>query len=109
MNIQAQSENGICKLVIEGDLTIYYGLDIKAAFLESLSDCREVEVVLAGVTELDTAGCQLLLAAKRLGARLGKPVRFTSHSLAALESIDSFRMVAQLGDPLVIPAGRDSH
>lgn len=106
MQINVRRENGICRLEIEGELTIYYGQDFRNSLLENLAGCDETEISLAGVTELDTAGFQLLLAAKREGVRLGKDVRFVSHSLAALEVIEQFHMAAQLGDPLVIPAGR---
>jgi len=53
---------------------------------------------------MDSAGFQLLLAAKREGTRLGKAVRFVSHSQAALEVIDLYDMAAQFGDPLLLSA-----
>ncbi|MBZ0106375.1 MAG: STAS domain-containing protein [Sulfuricella denitrificans] len=106
MQINVRRENGACRLEIEGELTIYHGPEFRSCLLENLPGCDETEISLAGVTELDTAGCQLLLAAKREGLRLGKQVRFVSHSLSALEVIEQFQMAAQLGDPLVIPAQR---
>lgn len=104
MNINALQENGICRLQIEGELTIYNGLEIRNGLMDHLAASKEIEVDLGGVSEMDTAGFPLLLAAKREGTRLGKTVRFVSHSQAALELIDLYNMAAQFGDPLLIPA-----
>lgn len=106
MNIHARQENGVCKLQIDGDLTIYHGLELKNRLIEHLSANDEIEIDLGGVAEMDTAGAQLLLAAKREGVRLGKQVRFISHSPAVLDMIDLYHLAAQFGDPLVISAQR---
>ena len=104
MHINVQQKNDVCHLKMEGELTIYHGQEIKNRLIEHLAANNEIEVDLGGVSEMDTAGFQLLLAAKREGTRLGKSVRFVSHSQAALELIDLYNMAAQFGDPLLIPA-----
>lgn len=104
MHIDAQQENGICRLQMEGELTIYRGLEIRDGLMEHLAASAGIELDLGGVTEMDTAGVQLLLAAKREGIRLGKTVRFVSHSQAVLEVIDLYNMAAQFGDPVLISA-----
>lgn len=104
MHINVQQENGVCRLQMEGELTIYHGQEIRDGLIDHLAANDEIEVDLGGVSEMDTAGFQLLLAAKREGTRLGKVVRFVSHSQAALELIDLYNMAAQFGDPLLIPA-----
>ena len=104
MHIDAQQENGICRLQMEGELTIYHGLEIRDGLMEHLAASAGIELDLGGVTEMDTAGVQLLLAAKREGTRLGKTVRFVSHSQAVLEVIDLYNMAAQFGDPVLISA-----
>lgn len=104
MHINAQQENGICRLQMEGEFTIYNALEIRDGLMEHLAANNEIELNLSGITEMDTAGFQLLLAAKREGTRLGKVVRYVSHSQAALEVIDLYNMAAQFGDPLLISA-----
>lgn len=106
MHIGARHENGICRLRIEGEFTIYNAVQIREGLLEHLAGSQEIEVDLGGVSEMDTAGFQLLLATKREGNRLGKSVRYVSHSQAALEVIDLYDMAAQFGDPLLISARR---
>ena len=104
MQINVRQEDGICRLQMEGELTIYHGQEIKDELIAHLAANAEVELNLGGISELDTAGFQLLLAAKQEGTRLGKTVRFVSHSQAALEVIDLYNMAAQFGDPMLIPA-----
>lgn len=104
MNFNAQHENGICRLQMEGEFTIYSASEIRDALMAHLAANDEIELDLSGITEMDTAGFQLLLAAKREGIRLGKLVRYVSHSQAALEVIDLYDMAAQFGDPLLICA-----
>ncbi len=104
MHINARHEDGICSMRIEGEFTIYNALQIRDGLLEHLASSDGIEVDLGGVTEMDTAGFQLLLAAKREGARLGKAVRYVSHSQAALEVIDLYNMATHFGDPLLISA-----
>ena len=104
MDINAQQVNGICTLQMEGELTIYHGQEIRDGLIEHLAANNEIELNLSGITEMDTAGFQLLLAAKREGTRRGKIVRFVSHSQATLDVIDLYSMAAQFGDPLLISA-----
>lgn len=106
MHINAQRENGVCRLRMEGEFTIYNAQEIRNGLVEHLAANDEIELDLSGITEMDTAGFQLLLATKREGTRLGKAVRYVSHSQAALEVIDLFDMAAQFGDPLLISARR---
>lgn len=104
MNISAQQDNGVCRLQMKGELTIYSSMETRDGLIGHLAASNEIEVDLGGVSEMDTAGFQLLLAAKREGARQGKIVRFVSHSQAALELIDLYNMAAQFGDPMLILA-----
>lgn len=104
MNIKVQQKGDVCQLQMEGELNIYHAQAIRLELIEHLAASKEIELNLSGVSEMDSAGFQLLLATKREGSRLSKIVSFVSHSQAALELIDLYNMVAQFGDPLLIPA-----
>ena len=104
MDINTEKRDGLCLASLAGDLTIYAAADAKAGLTALLEACSEVELDLSAVSEIDTAGFQLLLLIKREAQRLGKTVRLVAHSRATLELIDLYNMAAQLGDPLVIPA-----
>lgn len=93
------------RLFLEGNLTIYEAQSIKERLLNALAGCQMLELDLSQVGEIDTAGFQLLILAKREAAYLGKSLNLVAHSAAVREVLDFFNMVGFFGDPLLIPAG----
>ena len=80
----------------EGELSIYTAADSKVALLNALAGAEDLEIDLASVTEIDTAGVQLLILLKREANRQGKRLVLT----------ELYHLAGWFGDPLVIPAGR---
>jgi ABC-type transporter Mla MlaB component len=72
--------------------------------LEALAHCEELDLDLSQVSEMDTAGFQVLLLAKRDALKDNKIVRMTAHSKAVTELLDLYNMASYFGDPMVIPA-----
>ena len=68
-------------LPIEGEMTIYRAAELKQTLLNALNGATSLEVDLHGVTEIDSAGIQLLMLAKATGQarseerRVGKECR----------------------------------
>ena len=91
-------------LVVTDDLTIYHALEQKPVLLDARATTNELELNLAQVSEMDTAGLQLLILLKKEAQRAGKCVRIVAHSQAVSSVIDFCNMAAEFGDPLVIPA-----
>ncbi len=89
---------------ITEDLTIYHVLEHKQKLLDALANTAELELNLAQVSEMDTAGLQLLILLKKEAQRAGKCVRIVAHSQAVSSVIDFCNMAAEFGDPLIIPA-----
>jgi len=89
---------------IVGDMTIYHAAEQKQQLLDALNAGDELDLDLSTVTEIDTAGFQLLLLAKREARRLGKRLNIVAHSSAVREVVDFFNMAADFGDPMLIPA-----
>lgn len=102
MGMRIEGNNRFCRLIIDGDVTISTAAEIKAALNIAVLEHEETEVDLAGVEEMDTAGLQIILAAKRC---VGKTVRFVNHSAAVLRVLELANLGQQLGDPLLIRAG----
>jgi len=96
--------SGSQPLAITEDLTIYHALEQKQLLLDALAMNSELELNLAHVSEMDTAGLQLLVLLKKEAQRAGKQVRIVAHSQAVSSVIDFCNMAAEFGDPLVIPA-----
>lgn len=95
-------------LFIEGELSIYRAAELKEALLAAVNRSPCLEVDLAGVTEIDTAGVQLLMLAKRSAAQLQRQVRLVSHSPAVMEVFALLDLAAWFGDPLLLAADADA-
>ena len=92
------------RLTLTEDLTIYHALDQKNTLLDALAASDELELDLLPVSDMDTAGLQLLILLKKEAQRSGKRVSIVAHSQAVREVIDFCNLATELGDPLVIPA-----
>jgi len=65
---------------------------------------NEIEIDLSHVTEVDGAGMQLLIAAKREAILHGKSLRYVGHSKPVLDMLDLCDLVGFFCDPVVIPS-----
>ncbi|MFZ4535914.1 STAS domain-containing protein [Propionivibrio sp.] len=92
------------RLAITEDMNIYNALELKQTLLDALAGTDELELNLSQVSEMDSAGLQLLILLKKEAQRAGKTVRIVSHSQAVSSVIDFCNMAAEFGDPLIIPA-----
>ena len=92
------------QLSINEDLTIYHALEHKQKLLDALAATSDLELDLSQVSEMDTAGLQLLIMLKKEALRTGKRVSIVAHSQAVRAVIDFCNMATEFGDPLVIPA-----
>lgn len=102
MTVAMTKKGGMCRLKVKDDMTIYQAAGLKDDLLQGLEGCKELEVSLAEVGEMDSAGFQLMCLLKREGLAAGKTVRFVGHSPAVLEVLDAFDMAPYFGDPLVL-------
>jgi anti-anti-sigma regulatory factor len=86
-------------LRIEGELTIFRAMELKPVMLATplLTD-----IDLSGVTELDTAGVQLLMLAKKTALAETRALRLVGHSAAVMEVFELLNIAAYFGDPLVM-------
>lgn len=96
--------DGAVHLILDGPMTIYNAMEIKAQLMSGLHAAAIVELDLSHVNEMDTAGFQLLVMAKRESQSQGNTLRIIAHSPAVREVIDFYNMDAFFGDPMVIPA-----
>ena len=90
-------------LHIKGEMSIYRAHELKDSVLGALGQAAaELELNLADVTELDTAGIQILMLAKRQAQVAHKILRLSAHSPAVLEAFEVLNLAAYFGDPLVM-------
>lgn len=93
-------------IAIEGELTIFTAAGLKQRLLVALeTGGTEVEVDLSQVSEIDSAGIQLMVAAKREAAARNLALRFTGHSAAVFNMIELYDLSGHFGDPVLIHRG----
>ena len=93
-------------LAFEGEMTIYRAREDRDRMLEALAGAASLTVELGRVTEIDTAGLQLLLALKAECARRELPVSIEGHSAAVLAALDAYDLSGVLGDPVLLAPER---
>lgn len=94
-------------LAIEGELTIYRAAELRDVLLAALvavAEGGDLELNLAAVTEMDSAGVQLLMATKKTMAATRRELRLVEHSPAVLEVFELLDLAGHFGDPLLMPA-----
>jgi anti-anti-sigma factor len=108
MPIQAETHDGLSQLRIAGDMTIYTAADLKQELMKHMFQPGELEIDLSEVSEMDSAGLQLLILAKREALHGGRAMRLTGHSRAVLDVLDICNLAPYFGDPVVISQGADA-
>ncbi len=103
MTIHCEKQGEVSTLRIENELTIYSAAEAKQTLSRHLLESAALEVDLSRVSEIDTAGCQLLLVLEQEAAAQGKTLTFRGHSRAVLDLLDTYNLAAFFGDPLVLP------
>ena len=90
------------KMAIEGELSICRAEELKRELLPLYETGRELEIDLSGVTEMDGAGLQLMVAMKIEAIDRDVRLSFTGHSAAVMEVLDLADLVGFFGDPVLI-------
>ena len=92
----------VLRIAIEGEMTIYRAADLKVTVLEALRKTKVLEIDLSGITELDTAGLQVLMLAKQTASADKRELRLLQHSPAVMEIFEMLDLVAFFGDAVLI-------
>ena len=97
----SSSGSGPGQLVIEGDLTIYRALELKELLLGALRAAgaarAELCIDLGRVSEIDSAGVQLLMLVRHLAKSHGQAVRLTAVSPAVRSVAEVLCLEEELG------------
>ncbi len=92
-------------LTLSGELNIFTAASTKTQLLDAVSQAAEdsdIDIDLSSVSEIDSAGLQLMVMAKRDATRQNKRLRFVRHSEAVVDLIELCDLAGQLGDPVLI-------
>ena len=93
-------------LKITGEFTIFRATELKQALL---CEPPPVEIDLSGVTEIDTAGVQLLMLAKKEALAAQRELHLVAHSPAVIEVFDLLNVGEYFDDLMVMDARAQAH
>jgi anti-anti-sigma factor len=89
-------------LRLEGELTIYSVAEARDRLSAALDQGPDLQLNLAGLEELDTAGVQLPVWLKQEARRRGKALVLGAHSPAVVEVFDLLQVAGLFGDAILI-------
>ena len=85
------------RIAITHDMTIYHALALKDELMGNLKQHTAIELDLSQVAEIDTAGVQLLIVAKRECQKQDKTLSIIAHSPAVHEQMDFYNLAGFFG------------
>ncbi|MEF7616323.1 STAS domain-containing protein [Aquincola sp. MAHUQ-54] len=88
----SSDEAGSACLRLDGELTIYRAAELKPVLLDAVRRSPAPCIDLSGVSEIDTAGVQLLLLARREAASLARTLQLGTPSDAVREAFGLFEL-----------------
>lgn len=97
LQIKTDGSNSFVR--IDGPLTIYEVAEFQQQITEAWPVEGELSIDLAGVSEIDTAGLQLLLALRK---SLGEQLTLQQHSNSVIELLDLYQLASLFGDVIVL-------
>lgn len=97
------------KATLIGDMTIYSAMEAKHQLSAIAQEPGLLVLDLSALSELDSAGAQLLMALKKQRSLNNLDTTFASHSDAVLETFELLGLVSYFGDPVVIEKSRSSN
>jgi anti-sigma B factor antagonist len=102
MPLHAERMSDKIAMKLEGEMTIYHACELKEQMSEWLEQPQEIEMDLSGVSEIDSAGLQLLIAAKQASQAKGRSLHLLFHSQAVLDAIELCNLSGFFGDPTLL-------
>lgn len=86
-------------LRIDGELTIFRAAELKPVLLAKPA---ATEIDLCGVTEIDIAGVQLLMLARKTALADKRPFGLVAHSAPVLEVFELLNLAGYFDEPTVV-------
>ncbi len=104
MTIETQEQNGITNITIKDEMTIYTALEQKNELAPHLKTDHELHINLSEVSEIDSAGLQILLFLKHEATTKNIDLSLLNHSQSVVEVLELLNLTAHFGDPIIISA-----
>jgi len=85
-----ENENNSLQVIFDGKLTIYSVHEARDCFLSVFKNYSSAVLDLSSVSDVDTAGFQIILCALRDFKKAGKPVCITENSKAVIDIFNKY-------------------
>lgn len=102
-----ERSDNVERVSLAGEVCIFHAAELKPQLFALLEQGGALVVDASQVSEIDTAGVQLLLALKRESLSLGCQLSIVNHSDALLDMLELLNLGRDFGDPLVLTAERE--
>ncbi|MDR7308656.1 STAS domain-containing protein [Rhodoferax saidenbachensis] len=97
-----RTKDDLCRILVEGEMTIYTAQELKDQLLAPLEQYKQVELNLGAVTEIDSAGLQLLVLVKTEAHAQDRTLSITDHSPCVLDILDLCDLEGFFGDTVLV-------
>lgn len=104
MSIKEQYKDGVLHLNLSDEMTIYTAAELKQKLFSAWDKAQELEIDLSEVTEIDSAGVQILMQLKHEGDECNKPIRYINHSQPVIAVLELLNLTSKFADPVVLSA-----
>lgn len=75
-----KNDTDIIEASLTGEMTIYSAAELKSSLVNNIKDCSGINLDLSAVSKIDTAGYQLLLAARQEAVKKNISLKFMKPS-----------------------------
>jgi anti-sigma B factor antagonist len=86
-------------LRIDGEMSIYRAAELKTVLLDALERSVELDIDLSAVSEIDTAGVQLLMLAGKAAQEKQQSLRLIAPSPAVVDVFEMLDVAVRIGNP----------
>lgn len=98
MEFKAETKDGVCEAVVEGELTIYHVNDFRKNLEKAIKKASNINLNLANVSEIDTSCFQVLMQAQNACLENDKELKLTAVSQPIWEVMEIFGMERHFGN-----------
>jgi anti-sigma B factor antagonist len=100
--LKYEDNEHLISISISNEMNIYSANELKTLLDKVIDDNRELEINLAGVTQIDSAGVQLLMLTKKERDNNNLRLSLVQHSNAVLDTFEFLGLVSYFNDPIVL-------
>lgn len=105
MSIEVNEIDGGSVLIsVQDEMSIYSVLEQKNTIYSYIKRDCELQIDLSEVSEIDSAGIQLLMYLKNEANRKKNELSFLNHSQAVVDVVETFNLSSFFNDPVIISA-----